>query len=700
MKTLLPLIRELRPSGLGAPFLVLLMLVMMVLPLPALGLDFLFTFNIALSLIVLLVTVYTPRPLDFSSFPTVILVATMLRLSLNIASTRVVLLEGHTGTAAAGQVIESFGEFVIGGNYAVGFVVFAILVIINFVVVTKGAGRVSEVSARFVLDAMPGKQMAIDADLNAGIVDQEEAGRRRSEIAQEADFHGSMDGASKFVKGDAIAGLLILLINIIGGLTIGMGQHGLSFDEAARNYALLTIGDGLVAQIPALLLSMGTAVIVTRVSSAGDMGEQITFQLFNDPRSLAITAALITLLGIVPGMPNFVFLSLGLGLAGFAWKRHRSSTAVPEPLDETATDEPSRELGWEDVRSTDQLGLEVGFGLIPLVDAARGGRLPDRIRAVRRKLTEELGFLIPAVHIRDNLELEANRYRITFSGVTEGEADIYPDRELAIGTGLEQDGLPGIAALDPAYGMEARWIEPALADRARAAGYTVVDAGTVVATHLSKLVQERAGDLLGHEEVQQLLDALGKDAPRLIEDLVPKALPLPTVVLVLQKLLEEGVPIRDIRTIVETLSRSAGETTDAGTLTAYVRVALRRQITGQLTDFANVLPVITLDAELEQLCLTAFESESNGGVGLEPGLAERLYESLGDSVRRQDIDGEPAVLLVSPRLRPWLAAMLRQTIPLLKVLAYNEIAENKRIKVIANIGGQEDPRQRVEADAA
>lgn len=700
MKTLIPLIRELRPSGLGAPFLVLLMLVMMVLPLPAVGLDFLFTFNIALSLIVLLVTVYTPRPLDFSSFPTVILVATMLRLSLNIASTRVVLLEGHTGTAAAGQVIESFGEFVIGGNYAVGFVVFAILVIINFVVVTKGAGRVSEVSARFVLDAMPGKQMAIDADLNAGIVDQEEAGKRRSEIAQEADFHGSMDGASKFVKGDAIAGLLILLINIIGGLTIGMGQHGLSFDEAARNYALLTIGDGLVAQIPALLLSMGTAVIVTRVSSAGDMGEQITFQLFSDPRALAITAALITLLGIVPGMPNLVFLTLGLALAGFAWKRHHAATATPAPAAESAVEEPSRELGWDDVRSTDQLGLEVGFGLIPLVDSNRGGRLPDRIRAVRRKLTEELGFLIPAVHIRDNLELEATRYRITFSGVTEGEADIYPDRELAIGSGLEQDGLPGIAALDPAYGMEARWIEPALADRARAAGYTVVDAGTVVATHLSKLVKERAGDLLGHEEVQQLLDALGKDAPRLVEDLVPKALPLPTVVLVLQKLLEEGVPIRDIRTIVETLSRSAGETTDAGTLTAYVRVALRRQITGQLTDFANVLPVITLDAELEQLCLNAFESESNGGVGLEPGLAERLYDSLGDSVRRQDIDGEPAVLLVSPRLRPWLAAMLRQTIPLLKVLAYNEIAENKRIKVIANIGGQGDPGQRMETSAA
>ena len=430
----LSFLRELTPRGLGAPFLVLLMLAMMVLPIPAMGLDFLFTFNIALSLIVLLVTIYATRPLEFSAFPTVLLVATMLRLSLNIASTRVVLLEGHTGTAAAGQVIQSFGDFVIGGNYAVGFVVFAILVVINFVVVTKGAGRVSEVSARFMLDAMPGKQMAIDADLNAGILDQEEAGKRRAEIAQEADFYGSMDGASKFVKGDAIAGILVLFINLIGGFAIGMGQHGLSASEAARNYSLLTIGDGLVAQIPSLLLSMGTAIIVTRVSSAGDMGDQITHQLFDDPRALAITGALIGLLGLVPGMPNVVFLTLGGILGGFAWHRHRQGdTAAPVPAkDETPSSE--RELGWDDVRPTDLLGLEVGFGLIPLVDKARGGKLPDRIRAVRRKLTEELGFLVPAVHIRDNLDLAPTRYRIMLLGVVEGEADIYPDRELAIGT--------------------------------------------------------------------------------------------------------------------------------------------------------------------------------------------------------------------------------------------------------------------------
>ena len=687
MNALLPLIRELRPSGLGAPFLVLLMLVMMVLPVPALGLDFLFTFNIALSLIVLLVTIYTPRPLDFSSFPTVILVATMLRLSLNIASTRVVLLEGHTGTAAAGQVIESFGDFVVGGNYAVGLVVFAILVIINFAVVTKGAGRVSEVSARFMLDAMPGKQMAIDADLNAGIVDQDEAGRRRAEIAREADFYGSMDGASKFVKGDAIAGLLVLLINIVGGLAIGMGQHGLSFGEAAHNYTLLTIGDGLVAQIPALMLSMGTAVIVTRVSASGDMGEQIAGQLFEDPRALAITASLIGVLGLVPGMPNVVFLSLGAALGAFAWHRHRAGTAPESAPEPEPAPSAERELDWDDVRPTDLLGLDVGFGLIPLVDPARGGALPKRIRAVRRKLTEELGFLIPPVHIRDNLDLAATRYRITLCGVIEGEGEIHPDRELAIGSGLGADGLPGIRTLDPAYGMEATWIEPALAERARAGGYTVVDAGTVVATHLSKLVQTQAGNLLGHQEVQSLLDALGRDAPRLVEDLVPKTLALPIVVKVMQNLLDEGIPIRDTRTVVETLARVGAESSDPAELTAHVRVALRRFITGQLNGYADTLPVITLDAELEQLCLASFESEANGGLGLEPGLAERLYESLADSVRRQDVDGEPAVLLVSPRIRPWLAGLIRQTIPLLKVLAYNEIAETKQLRVVASIGG-------------
>ncbi len=681
-------INQLQLSGLGAPFLVLLMLVMMVLPIPTFGLDLLFTFNIALSLIVLLVTVYTRRPLEFSSFPTVLLVATMLRLSLNIASTRIVLLEGHTGTASAGQVIESFGNFVIGGNYAVGFVVFAILVIINFVVVTKGAGRVSEVSARFVLDAMPGKQMAIDADLNAGLLDQEEARKRRADIGREADFYGSMDGASKFVKGDAIAGLLVLFINILGGLAVGVGQHGLSFSDAATNYTLLTIGDGLVAQIPSLLLSMGTAVIVTRVSAEEDMGEQISLQLFKDQRALIITAMLIGLLGLVPGMPNLVFLTLGAGLGFYAWHTRGTDDAEQE-VEETADAEPEKkaELSWDDVKTTDILSLEVGFGLIPLVDARQGGKLPDRIKAVRRKLTEDLGFLIHAVHMKDNLDLPPTQYRISILGVTEGEAEIYPDRELAIGAGVEGGSLQGMAAKDPAYGMDAVWITLDQRDNAQALGYTVVDPGTVIATHMSKLLIQHAGSLLGHQEVQSLLDSLSKSAPRLVEDLVPKLLPLPTVVKVLQNLLDEGIPVKDMRSIAETLAEKGTQTQDAEELTAAVRVALRRQITGQLTSFEDTLPVITLDAELEKLCLSSVEAESGGGLGIEPGLAERLYQSLADSAHRQEMNGEPAVLLVSPKLRSWLAGMVRHTIPLLKVLAYNEIAETKRLKVIANIGG-------------
>jgi flagellar biosynthesis protein FlhA len=566
--------------------------------------------------------------------------------------------------------------------------VFAILVIINFVVVTKGAGRVSEVSARFVLDAMPGKQMAIDADLNAGLVDQEEARQRRADIAREADFYGSMDGASKFVKGDAIAGLLVLFINILGGLAIGVGQHGLSFSQAAHNYTLLTIGDGLVAQIPSLLLSMGTAVIVTRVSSAEDMGEQISMQLFKDQRALIITAVLIGMLGVVPGMPNLVFLTLGAGLGGYAWFARHKYVELPQPeTSSTGADKPA-ELSWDDVRTTDILGLEVGFGLIPLVDARQGGKLPDRIKAVRRKLTEELGFLIHSVHIRDNLDLPPTRYRISILGVTEGEADLYTDRELAIGTGIESSTLQGIATKDPAYGMNAVWIRLDQRDSAQALGYTVVDPGTVIATHMSKLLMQHAGSLLGHQETQSLLDTLSRSAPRLVEDLVPKMLPLPTVVKVLQNLLDEGIPVKDMRTIAETLAEKGTHTTDADELTAAVRVALRRQITGQLTSFEETLPVITLDAELEKLCLNSVQSENGGGLGIEPGLAERLYQSLADSVHRQEVNGEPAVLLVSPKLRPWLAGMVRHTIPLLKVLAYNEIAETKRLKVIANIGGE------------
>jgi len=682
---------EISRNGLGAPLLVIIILAMMIVPMPAIGLDMLFTFNIALSLIVLMVTVYTLRPLEFSSFPTVLLIATMLRLALNIASTRVVLLEGHTGAAAAGNVIESFGEFVIGGNYAVGLVVFAILVIINFVVVTKGAGRVSEVTARFTLDAMPGKQMAIDADLNAGLIDQDDARTRRADVAQEADFYGSMDGASKFVRGDAVAGLLILFINLIGGLAIGIGQHDLTFGVAAENYTLLTIGDGLVAQIPSLLLSMATAIIVTRVSSAQDMGEQIVGQMFNDRRALVITAVVIGMLGLIPGMPNVVFLGFAALAGGYAWwssKQTKVEVIEADDIVEEDSQPAQKDLSWDDVRTVDIIGLEVGYRLIPLVDAKQGGKLLDRIKGVRRKLSEELGFLVHAVHIRDNLDLAPGRYRITLLGVAEGEADIHPDRELAINPGNVFGELSGIASKDPAFGMDAVWIEPAQRDHAQTLGYTVVDAGTVIATHLSKILQEHAGDLLGHEEVQQLLDKLSESNPKLVEDLVPKTLPLATVVKVLQNLLTEGIPVRDMRTIAETLAEQAVNSQDADALTAIVRVALRRMITRQINDLDDELPVITLDPELEQILLQSLQSGTEGGLGLEPGLAERLYQSLAESAQRQEVSGEAAVLLVSPQLRPWLARLIRHTVPTLKVLAYNEIAENKQLKVISNIGNE------------
>ena len=688
---LMKTISEMTRNGLGAPLLVIVILAMMIVPMPAIGLDLLFTFNIALSLVVLMVTVYTLRPLEFSSFPSVLLIATMLRLALNIASTRVVLLEGHTGAAAAGNVIESFGEFVIGGNYAVGLVVFAILVIINFVVVTKGAGRVSEVTARFTLDAMPGKQMAIDADLNAGLIDQDQARQRREDVAQEADFYGSMDGASKFVRGDAVAGLLILFINLIGGLAIGIGQHGLTFSVAAENYTLLTIGDGLVAQIPSLLLSMATAIIVTRVSSSQDMGDQIIGQMFNDRRALVITAVVIGMLGLLPGMPNVVFLGFAGLAGGFAWWSSKQTKVevieADEILEEDSLPE-QKDLSWDDVRAVDIIGLEVGYRLIPLVDAKQGGKLLDRIKGVRRKLSEELGFLVHAVHIRDNLDLPPGRYRITLLGVAEGEADIHPDRELAINPGNVFGELNGIATKDPAFGMDALWIEPAQRDHAQTLGYTVVDAGTVIATHLSKVLQEHAGDLLGHEEVQQLLDKLAQSNPKLVEDLVPKTLPLSMVVKVLQNLLTEGIPVRDMRTIAETLAEQAVNSQDADTLTAMVRVALRRMITRQINDLDDELPVITLDPELEQILLQSLQSGTDGGLGLEPGLAERLYQSLAESAQRQEVSGEAAVLLVSPQLRPWLARLIRHTVPTLKVLAYNEIAESKQLKVIANIGNE------------
>ncbi len=680
-------------SGLSAPILVVMVLAMMTMPMPPLLLDLFFTFNIALALVVLMAAIYAMRPLDFSAFPTILLVATLLRLALNIASTRIVLLEGHSGTAAAGDVIEAFGSFVVGGNYAVGLVVFAILVIINFVVVTKGAGRVSEVTARFTLDAMPGKQMAVDADLNAGVLTQEQAKIRREEITREADFYGAMDGASKFVRGDAIAGILILFINIIGGLAIGMGQHGLPFGTAVENYTLLAIGDGLVAQIPSLLLSTATAIIVTRVSDSQDMGDQMMSQMFNDPRGLWVTAGILGLLGIIPGMPNLVFLTLA-GAAAFAaiyMKRENTSTAAEEPQqeDEVRPASGEQELSWDDVKPVDTIGLEVGYKLIPLVDKDQDGSVLSRIKGVRRKLSETLGFLIPSVHIKDNLDLEPGEYQITLLGVPEGRGSIHPEKELAINPGSAQPGLQGIAVTDPAFGMEAVWIDPSRRDHAQVLGYTVVDASTVIATHMNKLLLEHAGDLLGHEETRQLLDKLAKREPKLVEDLTPKALPLSTIVRVLQNLLQDGIPLRDMRTIAETLAEASVNSQDADTLTSAVRVALRRLITQQINGMTDDLPVITLDPELEQLLLQSLHNNPGAGLVIEPGLSARLHESLFNAVQQQEKNGQPSVLLVAPQLRPWVARMFKPSIPQLKVLAFNEIAENKQLKVVASIGGNQ-----------
>ncbi len=682
-------LRNVSRQGLGAPLLLMAIMAMIVVPLAPIVLDGLFSFNISLALVVLLVTVYTRRPLDFALFPTILLMTTLMRLALNVASTRVVLLEGHTGPDAAGQVIKAFGEFVIGGNYAVGMVVFAILVIINFVVITKGATRISEVSARFTLDAMPGKQMAIDADLNAGLIDQDEARARREEISAEAEFYGSMDGASKFVRGDAVAGVLILFINIIGGLIIGIAQHDLSFAQAARNYTLLTIGDGLVAQIPALLLSTAAGIIITRVSSAQDMGEQIIRELFANPRSLGVTAGILAIMGLIPGMPNFAFLTMAALCGGGAWwlhKRNRASQAEQAAPPPAAVEPENKELSWDDVTPVDAIGLEVGYRLIPLVDKAQGGQLMARIKGVRKKLSQELGFLVPPVHIRDNLDLPPTGYRITLMGVTVGEAEVYPDKELAINPGQVFGSIEGIPTTDPAFGLEALWIDPVDRDQAQTMGYTVVDPNTVIATHLSQQLQLHASELLGHEEVQHLLDKLAKSAPKLVESLVPDTLGLGVVVKVLQNLLAEGVPIRDIRTIAETLAEYGSRSQDPDALTAAVRQALGRLIVQQINGMQAELPVITLDPTLEQILQQTVQANEGGGMGVEPGLAERLHTALADAARQQEAAGQPAVLLVSSPIRSMLSRFIRHGIPTLHVLAYNEIPSDKQIRIVATVG--------------
>ena len=692
MEAVLNNLNNLGRRGLIAPLIIIALMAMMVVPMPTLALDLFFTFNICLSIIVLLVCVYAGRPLDFVIFPTIILVATLFRLALNVASTRIVLLEGHTGTGAAGKVIESFGEFVIGGNYAVGLVVFAILVIINFVVVTKGAGRVSEVSARFTLDAMPGKQMAIDADLNSGIIDQDTAKHRREEIASEADFYGSMDGASKFVRGDAVAGILILIINLVGGFAIGMGQHGMDVSDAVRNYTLLTIGDGLVAQIPSLLLSSATAIIITRDSRQHDIGEQIRKQMFTNTKVLWVTAGIVGLMGAIPGMPNVAFLSIAALLAGAAkWLDKQQEQVLVEERniveEQQRPREPAapKELSWDDVQPVDLVGLEVGYGLIPMVDKNQNGQLLGRIKGVRKKLSQELGFLVHSVHIRDNLDLSPNAYRITLNGVPVGESSVQPDREMAINPGQVYGQLQGTPTKDPAYGLDAIWIEPGQRDHAQTLGYTVVDASTVIATHINQVLFDNAHELLGHAEAQQLLDNLAKSSPKLVEDLVPNLLPLSVVVKVMQNLLSESVPVRDIRTIAEILAEHGSHIKDPTELTAQVRVGLGRSIVQRINGIERDLPVITLEPSLEQLLM---QSAQNGGqgMGVEPGLTERMFRSLEDVTQKQEMAGQPAVLVVAPTLRLWLSQLVRHSIPGLNVLSYSEIPDNKNIRVVAAVG--------------
>ncbi|WP_185750232.1 flagellar biosynthesis protein FlhA [Stenotrophomonas sp. 278] len=681
-------------NGLGAPLIVLALLAMVVVPLAAPVLDALFTFNIAISLMVLLAVVYVKRPLDFTIFPIVLLVTTMLRLALNVASTRVILLNGQNGHDAAGKVIAAFGEFVIGGNYAVGIVVFAILTIINFVVITKGAGRVSEVTARFILDAMPGKQMAIDADLNAGLLTREEAKVRREEVREEADFYGAMDGASKFIRGDAIAGILILFINMLGGLAVGVLQHGMPFGDAAATYTLLSIGDGLVAQLPALLVSSAVAMLVTRASRSQDMSQAMMGQAFGQYRALAITAAILGVVGLVPGMPNVAFLTLSAILGFIAWKvwkkQQAPATADAAPVDPNApviglpggTPSPTAELSWDELRPVDPLGLEVGYRLIPLVDKNQGGELMARIKGVRRKLTHDIGFLIPSVHIRDNLELGATAYRLLIHGVPVATAEIHPDRELALDPGSALGALEGIAGKDPAFGLDATWIQPHQRAHAESMGYTVVDPATVVATHMSHLIREHAPELLGFEEAQQLLANLAKSAPKLVEDLTPKALPLSVVVRVLQNLLIERIPIRQLRKIAESLVENAPLSQDPGVLTAAVRNALGRFIVQEIAGMSPELPVFTLNPQLERVLQ---ESTQGNGAALEPGLAERLHQSLAECVGKQEAKNEPAVVLVPAPVRAALARLVRHSVPSLSVLAYSEVPEDKRLKLVGTI---------------
>ena len=710
-------------GNLSIPILLLALLGMMTLPLPPFLLDAFFSFNIALSIVVVLVAVYTLRPLDFAVFPTILLVATLLRLALNVASTRVVLLNGHEGGDAAGKVIQAFGEVVIGGNYAVGLVVFIILIIINFVVVTKGAGRISEVSARFTLDAMPGKQMAIDADLNAGLIDQEEARTRRAEVASEADFYGAMDGASKFVRGDSVAGILILVINIIGGLAVGMAQHGLEFQTALEFYVLLTIGDGLVAQIPSLLLSTAAAIMVTRVNSSEDMNRQVLSQMFESPKALSVAACILFIMGAIPGMPHFPFIGLALICGIIAYYIHykqrdaevvdeggfqrvqRPSGDVPnvdagasKPLPAlentggSASPEEPVEVSWDDVQPVDIIGLEVGYRLIPLVDKAQGGELLGRIKGVRKKLSQDMGFLIPAVHIRDNLDLLPNAYQISLMGVSIGQGEVFPGRFMAINPGQVFGKLDGTPTKDPAFGLDAYWIDADKQDQAQSLGYTVVDPATVVATHMNQIMASHSHELIGHEDVQKWLDLLAEKSPKLVEELIPNTISINQLLKVLQNLLQEKVPVRDMRTIAEALAAKGSNSMSTEQLAGVARVALSRQIMQGIVGKEANVPVMTLDPRLEQLLLQTIQQAQKAGADdaafVEPQLAENLNRAIVQAAKKLEKAGKPLVLLVAAQVRNMMSKFIRHQAPDMHVLAYTEIPDNKQITIEATVGGE------------
>lgn len=672
------------------PLIVLLIIALLILPLPTLLLDILFTINIIVGLMIVMITLNTRHPLEFSSFPSVLLIATLLRLGLNVASTRIVLVNGHNGTDSAGYVIEAFGEFVISGNYVVGFIIFMILMIINFIVVTKGAGRVSEVIARFTLDAMPGKQMAIDADLNAGLIDQDDAKQRRAELSQESDFFGSMDGASKFVRGDAVAGLLILVINIVGGLVVGTSQHDLSLEEAGRIYVLLTIGDGLVAQIPSLLLSFATAILVTRVTTTESTAEQAGGQMANE-NALFLAAGIITILGIIPGMPYGVFLPLGVITAGLGFAARRSKATQLAAIDTNAKSESQAlinpELGWDDLEQVDVIGIDIGYGLVPMANAESGGQLLTRIKGIRKKLSAELGFLVQPIRIRDNLDLKPDVYQIIINGVVRGSGELRVGKLLAINSEGSGNNLRGDATTEPAFGLPAVWIDTSQADVARGLGYTVVDGATTMATHLSVILKNNANELLGQDEAQQLLDRVAKSYPKLVTNLIPNKIQLSTVTQILQNLLSEGIPVKDMRTITEALTISKSEPSDADALTAEVRPKLGRMIIQPLIDPAGKLTVITFAGDLERILESSHQKSDGAHVLLEPKLAESILKALADNANEIQEKGAIPVLVVSPNLRQWLAKFVKLRVPELHVLAYTEIPEEQKIELFGSIGG-------------